>query len=105
MKTEFDINVLAGSGRYVLEVRDNSMQDLGVKSQDWVVVQTTDTAADGDLVVALISGEIATLRQYFSLLDRCVELRPADGDRVSEYYPKAQVKIQGVVVGVFRYLG
>jgi len=93
---------LRGKGRcYVLQVRGDSMVDEGILDGDWVVVEQRDHARDGEIVVALIDGEDATLKRIEQLPDVCV-LHPANVDLEAQYYAPERVRIQGVVVGQMR---
>ena len=93
---------LRGRGRcYVLEVRGDSMIDAGILDGDWVVVEQRDEARDGEIVVALIDDEEATLKRIEQSADACI-LHPANPDLVALRYPPERVRIQGVVVGQMR---
>ena len=57
-------DVIGGEdGDYILRVKGDSMKDAGILEGDFVVVQRQDTANDGDIVVALVNGEEATLKR------------------------------------------
>jgi repressor LexA len=93
---------LRGKGRcYVLQVRGDSMVDEGILDGDWVVVEQRDHARDGEIVVALIDGEDATLKRIEQLPDVCV-LHPANPALEPQRYAPGRVQIQGVVVGQMR---
>ncbi len=87
---------------YVLEVSGESMCDAGILDGDYVVVEQRDNACDGEIVVALINGEEATLKRIEQRPDLVV-LHP-ENTALSplEYHPD-QVQIQGVVVGQMRF--
>jgi len=89
-------------GRFVLRVSGDSMIEDGILDGDMVVVQQQDTARDGEIVVALIDGEEATLKRLQRNPDESVTLRPANRSLAPMRYPAARVRIQGVVVGQFR---
>ncbi|HKL77998.1 MAG TPA: transcriptional repressor LexA [Gammaproteobacteria bacterium] len=86
---------------YVLEVKGDSMMEDGIFDGDWVVVEERDTADNGELVVALIDGEEATLKRLEKKSDRVV-LHPANADYAPQVYGPDQVTIQGVVVSQMR---
>ena len=93
---------LRGRGEcYVLEVRGDSMADDGILDGDWVVVEQRSHARNGELVVALVDGEEATLKRIEQRPGR-VLLHPAN----AAYQPLAlepdRVTVQGVVVGQMR---
>ena len=93
---------LRGKGRcYVLQVRGDSMIDDGILDSDWVVIEQRDYARDGEIVVALIDGEDATLKRIEQRPDVCI-LHPANSDLEPQHYAPGRVNIQGVVVGQMR---
>jgi repressor LexA len=93
---------LRGKGRcYVLQVRGDSMIDDGILDDDWVVIEQRDYARDGEIVVALIDGEDATLKRIEQRPDECI-LHPANSDLEPQHYAPGRVNIQGVVVGQMR---
>jgi repressor LexA len=87
-----------GDGEYVLRVRGDSMKNAGILQDDYVVVRPQDTAADGEIVVALV-GEEATVKRFFREDDH-VRLQP-ENDAL-EPIRSREVKVLGRVVGVFR---
>jgi repressor LexA len=92
--------LLSGQKRsYVLQVRGNSMIEDGILDGDYVVIEEQETAENGQIVVALLENEVATLKKYFKEKDR-VRLEPANAT-MSPIYAK-DVKVQGKVVGVIR---
>ena len=86
---------------YVLEVRGNSMTDAAILDGDWAIIEHRDTARDGEIVVALIDGESATLKRIQQRPEGCV-LWPANGSQAPQPYPPDRVDIQGVLVGLMR---
>jgi repressor LexA len=93
---------LRGKGRcYVLQVRGDSMIDDGILDDDWVVIEQRDYARDGEIVVALIDGEDATLKRIEQRPDVCI-LHPANSGLEPQHYAPGRVNIQGVVVGQMR---
>lgn len=94
-------DILLGSDRYVLEVKGDSMVDAGILNGDLVVVRKTETADNGDIVVALIDNGEATLKKLRKHGDR-VELIPANQSMAPMIYPANRVHIQGVVVSQVR---
>ncbi|MDP6570678.1 MAG: transcriptional repressor LexA [Candidatus Marinimicrobia bacterium] len=86
---------------YVLKVNGNSMIDDQIKDGDYVIVQKTETAANGDTVVALVNHE-ATLKRYY-LRDKGVELHPQNPDfDIIHVQPEDEFQINGIVLAVFR---
>ena len=93
---------LRGKGRcYVLQVRGDSMIDEGILDGDWVVVEQRDHARDGEIVVALIDGEEATLKRIEQTPSACI-LHPANPNLAPLRYAPERVQIQGVVTGQMR---
>ena len=93
----------AGRGRetFVLRVRGKSMIDDHIDDGDFVVVQQQSTARDGDIIVALLEDNRATLKRFFKEKDR-VRLQPANGTMQPIY--TRDIQIQGKVIGVIRRL-
>ena len=91
---------LAGGeeGEYVLRVRGDSMINAGILEGDYVVVRPQETAADGEIVVALV-GEEATVKRFFREDDH-VRLQPEN--EALEPIRSREVRVLGRVVGVFR---
>ena len=91
---------LAGGdeGEYVLRVRGESMKNAGILPDDYVVVRPQDTAADGEIVVALV-GEEATVKRFYKEADH-VRLQPEN--ETMEPIRSREVRVLGRVVGVFR---
>jgi repressor LexA len=95
-----EVPTLAGGddGEYVLRVRGDSMKNAGILPDDYVVVRPQDTAADGEIIVALV-GEEATVKRYFKESDH-IRLQP-ENDAL-EPIRSREVRVLGRVVGVFR---
>jgi repressor LexA len=94
--------LLLGENRYVLQVEGDSMVDAGILDGDMVVIRRADTAADGDIVVALIDNEEATLKRLYHLSGRRIKLSPENHAMAPLIYPEDRVCIQGVLVGQLR---
>jgi len=94
-------DLLLGPDRYVLEVRGDSMIDAGIYDGDLAIIKHAETANNGDIIVALIDGEEATLKRLRKHGAR-VELIPANKRLASMVYPAERVRIQGVLVGQVR---
>jgi repressor LexA len=93
---------LRGKGRcYVLEVRGDSMIDEGILDGDWVVIEERNHARDGEIVVALIDDEEATLKRIEQTAEACI-LHPANPELKALCYAPDRIRIQGVVVGQMR---
>src|SRR5258705_482849 len=86
---------------FVLEVRGDSMQDEHIVSGDYVLVEKTKTAHNGDIVVALVEGSDATLKRFYREGDK-VRLQPSNSKMKPIMVPAANLEIQGRVIGVLR---
>jgi repressor LexA len=87
---------------YVLQVRGESMIEEQIRDGDYVVVEQSEIARDGDIVVALLDNGMATLKRYFKEETR-IRLEPANS-KMSPIFVK-NVRIQGKVVGLIRKYG
>ena len=86
-------------GEYVLKVRGDSMVDAGILEGDYVVVQRRDEARDGEIVVALVGDDEATVKRYFRESDH-IRLQPENPSM--DPILADDVQILGRVVGLFR---
>ena len=91
-----------GPDRFILRVDGDSMIEAGILHGDMVIVEQRDTARDGDIVVALIDGDEATLKRLRRNGDGSVTLIPANAALPPMIYSAARVRVQGVVVGQMR---
>ena len=96
-------DMVAGSvaGHYVLRVRGESMIDEQIRDGDFVIVQSRETAHNGEMVIALIDGENATMKKFYRE-DGQVRLQPANPGLDPMYFDPDRVTIQGIVIGVIR---
>jgi repressor LexA len=86
---------------FVLEVRGDSMQDEAILSGDYVLVEKTKIAHNGDIVVALVEGSDATLKRFYREGNK-VRLQPSNARMKPILVHAADVNIQGRVIGVLR---
>src|ERR1700758_4890028 len=86
---------------FVLEVRGDSMLDEHIMSNDYVLVEKTRIAHNGDIVVALVEGSDATLKRFYREGDK-IRLQPSNARMKPIIVPAADVEIQGRVIGVLR---
>ncbi|WP_126456686.1 transcriptional repressor LexA [Sulfuriflexus mobilis] len=91
-----------GENRFVLKVQGESMVEAGILDGDMVIVEQCDRASDGDIVVALIDREEATLKTLRHHGDGAVMLIPANEQMTPMIYPAERITIQGIVVGQLR---
>jgi len=96
-------DMLSRNGRhFVLRVKGQSMIDEQIRDGDFIVVNARQTANNGEMVVALVDQEAATVKKFYRENDGRIRLQPANPQMVPMYYPSADVAIQGIVVGVIR---
>jgi repressor LexA len=86
---------------FVLEVRGESMQDEAILDGDYVLVEKTKTAHNGDIVVALVDGADATLKRFYKEGDQ-IRLQPSNASMKPIMVHAAAVQVQGRVIGVLR---
>jgi len=86
---------------FVLRVRGQSMIEEHIEDGDLVIVREAGAAANGEMVVALVDGESATLKRFYREGDR-IRLQPANPAMAPLVVPEERVRVRGVVVGVMR---
>jgi len=91
-----------GGNNFVLQVKGNSMMDDHILNGDYIVVEQTQVANPGEIVVALVGGDEATLKRFYREPGGRVRLQPANSEMQPILLPASEVKIQGRVVGVLR---
>ena len=95
-------SALLGPGEhYALEVSGDSMVDEGILDGDFALIRKVDTARDGEIVVALIDEEEATLKTY-RREGRMIRLDPANSRYEPQRYEEDRVRIQGRLAGLIR---
>ncbi len=93
---------LLGAGdHYALEVSGDSMIEAGILDGDFALVRKTDTARDGEIVVALVRDEEATLK-YLRRENGMIRLDPANGAYDPQIYRPDEVQVQGKLAGLLR---
>ncbi|MFC0589224.1 transcriptional repressor LexA [Novosphingobium aquiterrae] len=93
---------LLGAGEhYALEVSGDSMIDAGILDGDYALIRRTDSARDGEIVVALVRGEEATLK-YLHREHGRVRLDPANAAYEPQIYDPREVVVQGKLAGLLR---
>jgi repressor LexA len=91
-----------GDNNFVLQVKGNSMREDHILDGDYIVVEQTQVANPGEIVVALVGGSDATLKRFYREAGGKIRLQPANSEMQPIIVPAADVKIQGRVVGVLR---
>lgn len=94
--------MFVGKDRYALQIKGDSMIDIGILDGDIVIIEPRNTAEFGDVVVALIDDQEATLKRFKRLKDGSIELSPENQDLEPMIFDASRVKIQGRLVGQLR---
>ena len=94
--------VQSGKENFVLRVEGESMIDEQIRDGDYIVVSSQKTASDGQMVVALVGGDSATVKKMYREPDGRIRLQPANPTMAPIVEDEGNVQIQGVVVGVIR---
>ncbi|OYU01684.1 MAG: repressor LexA [Sphingomonadaceae bacterium PASS1] len=93
---------LLGAGEhYALEVSGDSMIEAGIFDGDYALIRKATTARDGEIVVALVHGEEATLK-YLRREGQKIRLDPANSAYEPQYYEQHEVEVQGKLAGLLR---
>ena len=87
---------------YVLQVKGDSMIDEQIRDGDFVIVENRRTARDGEMVIALVDGDSATLKKFYREGGGTIRLQPANARLKPIYIDQDRLRIQGVVIGVLR---
>jgi repressor LexA len=87
---------------YVLQVKGDSMIDEQIRDGDFVIVENRKHANDGEMVIALLDGENATLKKIYREGGGMVRLQPANARVKPIVVDQDRLRIQGVVIGVLR---
>ncbi len=98
----FQVSTSMLSGKkiaYVLQVKGNSMIEDGILDGDYMIIERTEEAVNGDIVVALVDNNLATLKRFFKENGK-VALKPANAN-MDPIYPSS-LTIQGKAVGLVR---
>ncbi len=96
-----DGRIYRGDNLFALRVQGDSMQDAGIFHNDLAICEPRQFAENGEIVVALIDGDDATVKRFFYQGDH-IELRPENKKYSPMRYGLGQVLIQGRVIGLQR---
>ncbi len=91
-----------GRDYYALLIDGDSMIEAGINDGDTVVIERTSSASNGDIVVALIDQEEATLKRFAKRSNNIIELRPENRQHTVQTYSADRVEIQGRLAGLIR---
>ena len=96
-----DRTVFRGDNLFALRVQGDSMSDAGILEGDLAICEPRQFATNGEIVVALVGGEEATVKRFFYRGDH-IELRPENDRHPVQTYTLGEVLIQGKVIGIQR---
>ena len=94
-------DMIGGGEYFALEVVGDSMIDAGIHDGDTVIIKRADTATNGDIVVALVEHEEATLKRIYRQSGK-VSLEAANPNYETRHFGPDQVEVQGKLVGLIR---
>ncbi len=106
-QTEWDGSIVLDAAVYrsqnifALRVKGDSMKDAGILSGDLAICEPRQYAQNGEIIVALINSEEATVKRFF-LRDDHIELRPENADYSPMRYDFGEVLVQGKIIGIHR---
>jgi repressor LexA len=86
---------------YALRVTGNSMIEDGIHDGDFIIIESRSEVRDGEIVIALIDGEEATVKRFYRE-GAVVRLQPSNSQMAPIFAPVDSIKIQGVVIGLIR---
>jgi repressor LexA len=92
---------LAERAQFALRVRGDSMTDDQIEDGDLILIAPQASAANGEIVVALIDNDAATLKRFYRD-GTAVRLQPANAAMAPLQFPAAAVQLVGIVTGVLR---
>lgn len=94
-------DIIGNRDAFALQVRGESMRDEHIVDGDYVLVERTTAAREGEIVVALVRGSETTLKRYYRE-GSTIRLQPSNAEMDPIYVPARDVAIQGRVLGVLR---
>ncbi len=97
------MDTFLGVNRFALQVKGDSMIEEGIFDEDIVVCEQSNTANNGQIVVALVDNQEATLKRIYHNADNTVTLQPANASLSPMIYPAERIHIQGIFVGLLRF--
>ena len=86
---------------YALKVKGSSMIDDNIEDGDTIIINKTETAENGQSVVALIHGDQVTLKKFY-IEENGIRLQPANPDMKPMFFSHDEVHVLGIVSGVIR---
>ncbi len=99
-----DLNCFFSQGKpaFLLVVQGDSMKDGGIYEGDYVLIQPSQTARDGQIVVALVDGYDTTLKRFYHSTQGTVTLIPENKTMQPMTYSQERVQIQGIMIALIR---
>ncbi len=101
-ENEINLGEFVQDDNYALEVVGDSMCDIGILDGDLVIIKNQSSAKNGDIVVALIDDNEATLKRFKRVDQNQIKLIPENATMKPMVYTAQRVTIQGILVGQFR---
>ena len=92
---------MMGKKTFALKVRGESMIEDGILDGDYVIIEQTNSARNGEIVVALVDNANATLKRFYNENNE-IRLQPSNSTMTAMHFAKKRVTIQGKVKGVIR---
>ncbi len=99
---ELNLGQFSSQDNYALEVQGDSMCEIGILDGDIVIIKSQATANDGDIVVALIDDQEATLKRFRKIDGGTIKLIPENSQMQAMVYDAQRVQVQGVLIGQMR---
>ena len=96
-----DADIFRNQNIFALHVKGDSMKNAGILDGDLAICEPRQYAQNGEIIVALINGEEATVKRFFLGEDH-IELRPENAAYAPVRYPFNEVLVQGKVIGIQR---
>ena len=101
--SELDLGqFFAGPDKFALRVSGESMIEIGINDDDYVIIKKQQTASDGDIVVAMIDRSEVTLKRFRRRPNNQIALIPENREMEPMIYDEERVTVQGILIGQMR---
>lgn len=101
--SELDLgHFFAGPDKFALRVSGDSMIEIGINDDDYVIIKKQQTAIDGDIVVAMIDRSEVTLKRFRRRPNNLIALIPENREMAPMVYEESRVTVQGILIGQMR---
>ncbi len=94
-------DMLGRGETFSLQVQGDSMIDAGICPGDYIIVESRNQARDGEIVIAFINGDEATVKRFYKE-GHIVRLQPENATMEPLYIPEDNIQIRGIVIGLIR---